>query len=79
MIPGDFTTLLQQCAGGNREALDALTPIVYAELRKLAVSFMRNERSESTPHRTAPIHEACRPPVEHALAGKPAGSAAWPN
>jgi hypothetical protein len=24
--PGDFTTLLQQCAGGNREALDALTP-----------------------------------------------------
>jgi RNA polymerase sigma factor (TIGR02999 family) len=67
VIPGDFTTLLQQCAGGNREALDALTPIVYAELRKLAVSFMRNERPGSTLQPTALIHEAYLQLVEHEL------------
>jgi hypothetical protein len=55
---GDFTTLLQQCTSGNRQALDALTPIVYSELRKLAVSFMRNERPGSTLQPTGLIHEA---------------------
>jgi len=56
--PGEFTTLWRQCTGGNRLALDALTPIVYSELRKLAVSFMRNERPGSTLQPTAVIHEA---------------------
>jgi RNA polymerase sigma-70 factor (ECF subfamily) len=65
----DFTTLLQQCTSGNRQALDALTPIVYAELRKLAVSFMRNERPGSTLQPTAPIHEAYLQLVEHDLPG----------
>ena len=55
---GDFTILLQQRTSGNRQALDAITPIVYAELRKLAVSFMRNERPGSTLQPTALIHEA---------------------
>jgi RNA polymerase sigma factor (TIGR02999 family) len=66
---GDFTTLLQQCTGGNREALDALTPIVYAELRKLAARFMRNERPGGTLQPTALIHEAYLQLVQHELPG----------
>lgn len=67
MHTGDFTTLLQQWVGGNREALDALTPMVYAELRKLAASFMRHERPGSTLQPTALIHEAYLQLVEHEL------------
>jgi RNA polymerase sigma factor (TIGR02999 family) len=66
---GDFTTLLQQCTSGNRQALDALTPIVYSELRKLAVSFMRNERPGGTLQPTALIHEAYLQLVEHEIPG----------
>jgi RNA polymerase sigma factor (TIGR02999 family) len=66
---GDFTTLLQQCSSGNREALDALTPIIYSELRKLAVSCMRNERPGSTLQPTALIHEAYLQLVEQDLPG----------
>jgi RNA polymerase sigma factor (TIGR02999 family) len=55
---GEFTTLLHECAGGNKEALDALTPVLYAELRRLAASFMRNERAGITIQATALIHEA---------------------
>jgi RNA polymerase sigma factor (TIGR02999 family) len=67
MQSGDFTILLRQCTNGNRDALDALTPIVYAELRKLAASFMRNERPGSTLQPTALIHEAYLQLVEHDL------------
>jgi RNA polymerase sigma factor (TIGR02999 family) len=55
---GDFTNLLHECAGGNKEALDALTPIVYSELRRLAASFMRNEKPGGTIQPTGLIHEA---------------------
>lgn len=67
MQSGEFTTLLQQSTSDNREALDALTPIVYAKLRKPAVSFMRNGRPASTLQPTAPIHEAYLQLVQHAL------------
>jgi RNA polymerase sigma factor (TIGR02999 family) len=55
---GEFTILLNECAAGNKSALDALTPIVYSELRRLASSFMRNERPDITLQPTALIHEA---------------------
>lgn len=64
---GEFTTLLRACTRGNREALDALTPIVYSELRKLAVSFMSHERPGITLQPTALIHEAYLQLVEHEL------------
>jgi RNA polymerase sigma factor (TIGR02999 family) len=63
----DFTELLQRSTGGNREALDALTPIVYSELRRLAVSCMRNERPGITLQPTALIHEAYLQLVQHDL------------
>jgi len=56
--PVDFTLLLQKCSSGNKQALDAVTEVVYAELRRLAASFMRDERPGSTLQPTALIHEA---------------------
>ena len=67
MPPGEFTTLLQQCTGGNRQALDELTPILYSELRKLAVSFMSQERPGMTLQPTALVHEAYLHLVQHDL------------
>jgi len=55
---GEFTILLQQCISGNKQALDVLTPVVYAELKRLAVGCMRQERPGVTLQPTALIHEA---------------------
>lgn len=52
------TRLLGSWRGGNREALDALTPIVYQELRRLASSYMKSERKGHSLQPTALIHEA---------------------
>jgi len=53
-------TLLLMDWSGNRDesALAKLTPIVYSELRKLALSYLRRERSDHTLQPTALIHEA---------------------
>ena len=55
---GSVTQLLYECSLGNKTALDALTPIVYNELRKIAASQLRRERSDHTLSPTALIHEA---------------------
>jgi RNA polymerase sigma factor (TIGR02999 family) len=52
------TQLLQQLSEGNREAFDALMPLVYSQLRKLAGSCLRNERPGHTLRATALVHEA---------------------
>ena len=44
--------------GGNDEALDDLTPLVYKELRRLAASQLRKERKSHTLQPTALVHEA---------------------
>lgn len=49
---------LEQSAGGRADALDALVPIVYAELRRLAAAYMRRERPGQTLQPTALVHEA---------------------
>lgn len=58
MQSDEFSVLFQQCRDGNKQALDALTPVVYEELRKLAAAFMRKERPGITLQPTALIHEA---------------------
>jgi RNA polymerase sigma factor (TIGR02999 family) len=60
MTPGshEITQLLLAWSEGDREALDRLTPLVYAELRRLAKSYMRKERAGHTLQTTALIHEA---------------------
>jgi RNA polymerase sigma factor (TIGR02999 family) len=56
--PKDVTVLLAKWGEGDREALDALTPLVYNELRKLAKSYLRRERAGHTLEGTALVHEA---------------------
>ena len=61
-MPADSTSqvtdLLARWRSGNREALDALMPLVYGELRRLARHYLRRERSDHTLQCTALVHEA---------------------
>ena len=50
--------LLQGCRDGDPKALDALLPLVYDELRRVAHHHLRNERPEHTLQSTALVHEA---------------------
>ena len=43
---------------GNQAALDALLPLVYNELRRLADHYLRQERPDLTLQATALVHEA---------------------
>lgn len=52
------THLLQRWKGGDAEALNALMPLVYEELRKLARRYMAAERGDHTLQHTALVHEA---------------------
>src|SRR5258705_4882341 len=54
----DVTGLLRAWASGYRSALDQLTPVIYAELRRRAHNYMRNERPGRTLQTTALVHEA---------------------
>jgi RNA polymerase sigma factor (TIGR02999 family) len=55
---GDITRLLARWADGDAEALTALMPVVYQELRKLADHYLRQERQNHTLQPTALVHEA---------------------
>jgi RNA polymerase sigma factor (TIGR02999 family) len=52
------TSLLIRWRGGDKAALDALMPLVYGELRRLAHHYLRSERSDHTLQSTALVHEA---------------------
>jgi RNA polymerase sigma factor (TIGR02999 family) len=52
------THLLRAWAGGDRGALEQLTPRVYNELRRIAGRYMQNERPGRTMQTTALVHEA---------------------
>jgi RNA polymerase sigma factor (TIGR02999 family) len=54
----DVTQLLAAWRGGDRAALDALVPIVYRELQRLARGALRGERPGHTLQTTALVHEA---------------------
>jgi RNA polymerase sigma-70 factor, ECF subfamily len=53
-----ITALLHEFAAGDKSALDRLVPLIYPELRRLARSYMRNERLGHTLQPTALVHEA---------------------
>ena len=55
---GEVTALLRDWSGGDQRALERLLPLVYGELRKLAASYLRGERSDHTLQPTALVHEA---------------------
>jgi RNA polymerase sigma factor (TIGR02999 family) len=52
------TELLAEASAGKREALEALLPLVYDELRRQAEAYMRRERPGQTLQATALVHEA---------------------
>jgi len=55
---GEVTQLLIDCREGKQGAIDALLPLVYDELRRLAAHYMKSERLEHTLQPTALVHEA---------------------
>jgi RNA polymerase sigma factor (TIGR02999 family) len=54
----DITELLHEWARGDADALDALMPLVYADLRKRAAAYLRRERQHLTLEPTGLVHEA---------------------
>jgi RNA polymerase sigma factor (TIGR02999 family) len=50
--------LLAEASAGKREALEALLPLVYDELRRRAAAYMKHERPGQTLQATALVHEA---------------------
>ena len=56
--PPDVTRLLQAWNEGQPGALDALMPIVYGELHRLAKASLRRERPDHTLQATALVNEA---------------------
>jgi RNA polymerase sigma factor (TIGR02999 family) len=54
----DVTHLLLKWSEGDRGALDALVPLVYDELRRLAQLYLAREKSGHTLSSTALVHEA---------------------
>jgi RNA polymerase sigma factor (TIGR02999 family) len=57
-VTHEVTRLLAEWTNGNEQALDKLTPLVYAELRQLAAAYLRRERLGHTLQPTALVHEA---------------------
>lgn len=55
---GDITRLLERWAAGDGRAFEALMPVVYEELRRLADHYLRHERPGHTLQPTALVHEA---------------------
>jgi len=53
-----ITQLLVEWGGGDQQALDHLTPLVYDELRQMARTYLRSERPDHTLQATALVHEA---------------------
>ena len=54
----DVTQVLQRLELGDSQAAEALLPLVYEELRKLAAARMASEQGDSTLQPTALVHEA---------------------
>jgi RNA polymerase sigma factor (TIGR02999 family) len=68
------TDLLRAWSGGDRDALERLTGIVYNELRRLAAAYLRRERPGHTLQPTALVAEAYARLIE-----RDRGEACWEN
>lgn len=55
---GEVSQLLRAWSDGDQSALEELTPIVYAELHRLARGYMRRERPGHSLQTTALVNEA---------------------
>ena len=57
-MPENVTQLLAAWSGGDRSALEALTPLVHNELHRLARGYMAGERPGHILQATALVNEA---------------------
>jgi RNA polymerase sigma factor (TIGR02999 family) len=71
-LPDEITRMLAAYGGSERDALDRLLPILYGELRRIAVRNLRGERAGHSLQPTDLVHEAYVRLAE--LAGDP-----WKN
>jgi RNA polymerase sigma factor (TIGR02999 family) len=55
--PNLVTALLVKWRAGDEQALEALLPLVYNELRRAAHRYLRHERPDHTLQSTALVHE----------------------
>ena len=58
MADSDITKLLHDWVAGDERSLDALTPLVYDQLHRIASRAFRGERPDHTLQTTALVHEA---------------------
>src|ERR1700741_2929557 len=56
--PAPFDVLVDRATQGDKPSLEALMPLVYGELRRLAAHYLRGERPGQTLQPTALVHEA---------------------
>lgn len=57
-MSNQVTELLKKWKEGDQAALDALMPLVYDELRRVAHNYLQRERLDHTLQSTAVVHEA---------------------
>ena len=55
---GEITQMLLELTDGNKDVVNQILPHIYDELRRLAGSYLRRERSDHTLQPTALVHEA---------------------
>ena len=65
MEQDQVTDLLEAFAAGDRNALDRLMPVVYAELRQIAHRELQRERPDHTLSTTDVVHEAYLKLLDH--------------
>src|SRR5205823_14318007 len=58
LAPAGVTQLLMSWRDGDEGALNQMLPLVYRELRRIALNHLRRERSDHTLQPTALVHEA---------------------
>src|SRR5215204_6707282 len=56
--PSEITQMLIELTDGNQEVVNHILPHIYDELKRLASSYLRRERSNHTLQPTALVHEA---------------------
>ncbi len=56
--PSEITQMLMELTDGNQDVVNHILPHIYDELRRLAGSYLRKERSDHTLQPTALVHEA---------------------
>lgn len=61
----DLTGLLKQLSDGDKNVVNEIFPLIYAELKRMAGNYLRKERESHTLQPTALVHEAYLKLVDH--------------